>query len=251
MPRRACGRSTGGGFYRVARNIEGGCHLQVGAGRQELEDAQLGLGQGLDERATGPGDLRLGGADLESRADQLFGEGIRPQLRRMPGQVARHLGCGGHDRVEEALAAGGRPARRTRCQRSSDRRARSRRPPGVSAAPARAAASGHPVQSLQAFACGVVLAGASATLASSRARWAAGSPLASSTGELQVAERQAQQRLELIGPRQQHRAGPGEDQAGRLDGRERVADLPAAGPDPGPVQQRQEFNDGPLALRDR
>src|SRR5215469_1695317 len=27
------------GFHGVARNAEGGCHLQVGAGRQELQDA--------------------------------------------------------------------------------------------------------------------------------------------------------------------------------------------------------------------
>jgi hypothetical protein len=47
-------------------------------------------------------------------------------------------------------------------------------------------------------------------------------------GGTQVAERQAQQRLQLIGPRQHHRPGPGQDQPRRLDTRQRLAD-PARG----------------------
>ena len=67
----------------------------------------------------------------------------------------------------------------------------------------------------------------------------------------QVAERQAQQRLLLIGLGQQRRAGPGQDQPRRLDRGQRLADLPAGGPDPGPVQQRQELEEGPSPLRYR
>ena len=82
--------------------------------------------------------------------------------------------------------------------------------------------------------------------AAGRGAWrAARSP---AQGGTQVAERQAQQRLQLIGPRQQHRPGPGQDQPRRLDRRLRLADLPAGGPDPGPFQQRQETQRPPPPL---
>jgi hypothetical protein len=44
------------------RDVKGVGHLQVGAGRQELEDAQLSGGQRLGQPAAGPGAVRLGGA---------------------------------------------------------------------------------------------------------------------------------------------------------------------------------------------
>ena len=78
-----------------------------------------------------------------------------------------------------------------------------------------------------------------------------GQPAGQLNGGAQVAERQAQQRLQLIGPRQQHRPGPGQDQPRRLDRGQRIADLPAGGPDPGPVEQRQELEGGPPPLRYR
>jgi len=65
------GRSTQVGFHRVARDAEGGGHLQVAAGRQELEDAQLGCGQGLGQRAAGEGSARLGGAHLQGCGDDI------------------------------------------------------------------------------------------------------------------------------------------------------------------------------------
>src|SRR5690349_11033005 len=44
---------------------------------------------------------------------------------------------------------------------------------------------------------------------------------------------------------------PGQDQPGGVDGGQRVAALPAGGPDRGPVQQDQELEDGTASLRDR
>ena len=97
----------------------------------------------------------------------------------------------------------------------------------------------------------MVVAAASAILASSRPRRVAGSPLASSRGT-QVAERQAQRRLQLIGPRQQHRPGPGQDQPRRLDRRLRLADLPAAGPDLARSSSARNSKTGrPLRYRQR
>ncbi len=53
MPRRASDRPTGGGFPRVARNIQDGCYLQAGTGRRALEDALLGRRQSLRAFARG------------------------------------------------------------------------------------------------------------------------------------------------------------------------------------------------------
>ena len=130
-------------------------------------------------------------------------------------QVAGHLRSGGDDGVEEAVPRGRHAAPRPRCRRSRVAAARWRRRPAVSGAPARAAASGSPSDA--ACRCPARRGDrrqASAILASSRPRRAAGSPLASSAGGVQVAERQAQQRLQLIGPGQQHRPGPGPGPAG-------------------------------------
>jgi hypothetical protein len=57
----------------------------------------------------------------------------------------------------------------------------------------------------------------------------------------QVAEGEAQQRLLLIGPGQQRWGGPGQDMARGLDRGQRVA----GGPDPCPVEQRQELEERP------
>src|SRR5271166_2133073 len=93
-------------LYRVARNIKGGSHLTIGAGRQELQNAHLGSGQWLVKRASAPEGFRLGGAHLKSGSDQLLSEWVRAHLHRMLDQVAGHLGCGGDDRVEEVPVAG-------------------------------------------------------------------------------------------------------------------------------------------------
>ena len=71
------------------------------------------------------------------------------------------------------------------------------------------------------------------------------------SGAAQVAERQAQQRLQLIGLPQHRRLGPGQDRPRRLDGCQRLSDMPPGGPDPGPVEQREELKQGPPPLGDR
>ena len=150
---------------------------------------------------------RSGGADLESRADQLLGEGMRTQPRGMPGQVARHLrrgvtSCGGSPRGGRGQHTGQRPpssiAASDRGRRHQDLRSRRR---GVSSPAGRACRL--PRASLSSPA-------ASAILASSSVRRTAGSRWPARPGA-QVAERQAKLRLELIGPRQQQtpsRPGP-------------------------------------------
>ena len=158
-------------------------------------------------------------------------------------QVARHLGRGGDDGVEEALAAGrledtaqdagghrvaaldrGGGQQYLAHQRAPRRQLAQRRRPQV-------------------FLRGVVVAGGERDPGQQQAAAGGGQPAGQLGRGAQVAERQAQQRLQLIGPRQQHRPGPGQDRARRLDGGQRVADLPAGGPDPGPVQQRQELEE--------
>ena len=76
-----------------------------------------------------------------------------------------------------------------------------------------------------------------------------GKPACQSGGRAQVAERQAQQCLELVGSREQHGFRPGQDEARRVDRCQCLVDLPAGSPDPGPVEQGEERKDGPEALR--
>jgi hypothetical protein len=63
-------------LYRIARDTKDIGHLQVGAGRQQLEHANLGRGQRIGELTAGWGRVRLGGARIQARADQLLDEGI-------------------------------------------------------------------------------------------------------------------------------------------------------------------------------
>ncbi len=65
----------------------------------------------------------------------------------------------------------------------------------------------------------------------------------------QVAERKTQQYLQLVGPGQLRGRRSGQDGAGRLDGGQRRTDLPAGGPDLGPVEQGEVFKVGPVTLR--
>jgi len=63
-------------------------------------------------------------------------------------------------------------------------------------------------------------------------------------GRARIAQREAQQRLLLIGLAEQRRTGSrGQDPACGPDGGQRVAGLSAGRPDPRPVQQRQEFEE--------
>jgi len=55
-------------------------------------------------------------------------------------------------------------------------------------------------------------------------------------GGVQIAERQAQQRLQLISLGQQHRSGPGQDLPRGLDTGQCVACLPPGCPDLSPVE---------------
>jgi hypothetical protein len=68
-------------------------------------------------------------------------------------------------------------------------------------------------------------------------------------GRAWVAQRQAQYCLQLIGAAQQGRGGPGQDGTRRVDGRQRLPDLPAERPDRRPVEQRQELERGSPLLR--
>ena len=97
----------------------------------------------------------------------------------------------------------------------------------------------------------VVIAGGERDPGQQQTAAGGGEPAGQLCGGAQVAERQAQQRLKLIGARQQRGAGLGHDQARGLRGRQRVADLPAGRPDPGPVEQREELEEGPPPLGDR
>ena len=64
----------------------------------------------------------------------------------------------------------------------------------------------------------------------------------------QVAERKTQECLQLIGADQVRGRRSGQDGAGRLDGGQRLADLPAGGPDLGPVEQGEVLKVGPVML---
>lgn len=81
-------------------------HLHVTAGWQQLEYAQPGSGQRLDDPLARLGGVPLRGADLQRRTDELLGERIGARLCRMLYQIAGHLRSGGDDRVEEVAVAG-------------------------------------------------------------------------------------------------------------------------------------------------
>ena len=196
--------------------------------------------------------VRLRGAHLEGRGDQLLDERIRPHLRRVLDQVAGHLGCGRDDRVEEAPVAGCAGGHRPGCRRPWGRRARSRRRPGVSGAPARAAASARPATATAGVPArrGGRRRRARSWPAAGRggrraARWPArrGSAGRRATGAAAPPAHRPAPAAPTLVPARTRRAASTRGQ--------RLADLPAGGPDPGPVEQRQELEDGPPPLRYR
>ena len=96
---------------------------------------------------------------------------------------------------------------------------------------------------------GVVIAGRQGDPGQHQFTADAGKPAGQLRRGAQVAERQAHKRLQLIGPGQQRRACLGQGQARRVDTGQRLAELPAGGPDPGLVQQREELNERPPRRR--
>ena len=149
-------------------------------------------------------------------------------------QVAGHLGCGRDDRVEEPLLAGGveGAAQDAGGQGvAAPDRGRGEKYLTLQRAPRRQFAQRWRPQ---VFLRRVVIVGGKRDPGQEQATAGGGQPVRQPGGRAQVAERQPQQRLHLIGPRQQHRRGPGQDEARRLDAGQRLADLPAGRPDPRP-----------------
>ncbi len=93
-------------FHRIVRDVKGGGHLHVTGGRQQLQDPQFGSCQRCRGQVTSLRGVCLRAAYLQGRTDEPFQERLRLYLRRMLDQVARHLGRGRDDRIEEASVAG-------------------------------------------------------------------------------------------------------------------------------------------------
>ena len=104
---------------------------------------------------------------------------------------------------------------------------------------------------VQVFHGGVVITGGERDLGQQQAAPGGGKPVGQFGGRAQVAERQAEQCLQLVRSCQQHGFRPGQDEARRVDRGQRLGDLPAGRPDPGPVEQGEELKDGPESFRYR
>lgn len=79
---------------------------RVTGGRQQLQDPKLGCCQRCRGQVTRLRGVRVRAAYLQGRIDEPVQERLRLCLRRMLNQVARHLGRGRDDRIEEASVAG-------------------------------------------------------------------------------------------------------------------------------------------------
>ncbi len=246
-PPRACGRSTADGsspccgIGRACRRSADRC-WSAAAARMRCSAAVSGSVSAADRRGLGPPGPR---GTSSAAPISCSVNGCVLKLGRVLGDVPGYLRGGSDDSVEEAVAAGRVQVHRRGWPQPRDRNARWRRPRAGACAPAPGAAScPAPAQLVRCSRAVLVSPAARATLASSRLRRTAGRRPVSSAGEPQVTEGQAEQCFLLVGEGQQGgarvwagsaRAASTQDSASRT--------CPRASPDPGLVQQGQEFEE--------